>query len=182
MTAQNRTALKALFETGDTLLQTSFDNLIDSFLSLTDTGAQTIASNITFSSPVTFTTAVTLTGGISGDLGFTGIINGSVNASIAALGTSSTSAAPVSAFVNILQRVSAGTNDGIRLSNMASGVVQYIINNVSATAILYSRDDVVPNHRIDGASSIKIMPNQRITIIGATLSSCYSMIGAQAGV
>lgn len=60
MTSQNRAQLKALFETGDTLAQSSFENLIDSCLNISDTSPQTIASQVTFSEKVT-TTALSTT-------------------------------------------------------------------------------------------------------------------------
>lgn len=46
MTAQNRTTLKTYFATGDKPTSAQFGNLIDSFLSLTDTGSQSVASDI----------------------------------------------------------------------------------------------------------------------------------------
>jgi hypothetical protein len=55
MTAQNRQALKALFETGDTITQTSMSTLIDSFLDIAEVSSQTIVGPITFSSLVTTT-------------------------------------------------------------------------------------------------------------------------------
>lgn len=50
MTARTKTSLKALFEDGDTTSGTTFADLIDSFLNLVDTSAQSVTS------PVTFTT------------------------------------------------------------------------------------------------------------------------------
>lgn len=47
MSAQNRQNLKALFETGDTITQQSMENLVDSFISIVDTTAQNLASNLT---------------------------------------------------------------------------------------------------------------------------------------
>lgn len=47
MATKSRTNLKSLFETGDTLTQASFTDLIDSNINLTDTTAQTLASNLT---------------------------------------------------------------------------------------------------------------------------------------
>lgn len=49
MTAQNRTALKAVFEQGDTPQGSDFANMIDSPLNLADTSAQTVVSHVTFS-------------------------------------------------------------------------------------------------------------------------------------
>lgn len=53
MTAQNRTVLKAYFETGDRPTQGQFADTIDSFLSLTDTAAQTVKSNVAVSGAFT---------------------------------------------------------------------------------------------------------------------------------
>lgn len=46
MTAQNRNANKAVFEQGDRPQGSDYVNLIDSFLSLVDTSAQTVVSDI----------------------------------------------------------------------------------------------------------------------------------------
>lgn len=52
MTAQNRTTIKTYFQTGDKPDQTQFANLIDSYLSLADTGLQIISSPLTVSGAV----------------------------------------------------------------------------------------------------------------------------------
>ncbi len=54
MTAQNRTTLKGVFEQGDTPQGSDYADLIDSFLSLVDSTAQSITSNI--SAPVVVAT------------------------------------------------------------------------------------------------------------------------------
>lgn len=59
MTAQDRATLKSEFETGDVPDGTDYGNLIDSFLSLVDTSAQTVASPVTFSGSAAFTGTVT---------------------------------------------------------------------------------------------------------------------------
>ena len=46
MTAQSRTNLKSRFENGDTPQGTDYTDLIDSFVSLVDTTAQTLSSNL----------------------------------------------------------------------------------------------------------------------------------------
>lgn len=46
MSAQNRTTNKARFEDGDTATGSNFSDLIDSFVSLTDTAAQNVASDL----------------------------------------------------------------------------------------------------------------------------------------
>ena len=47
MTAQNRSTLKAVFETGDVPDGTNYADLIDSFLNIVDTTAQSLASDLT---------------------------------------------------------------------------------------------------------------------------------------
>ena len=47
MSSQNRTNLKGVFEQGDKPQGSDYVNLIDSFLNLTDTTAQTVASQLT---------------------------------------------------------------------------------------------------------------------------------------
>lgn len=117
MTAQNRATLKALFETGDTVTQSSFENLIDSFLDLVDTGAQTIASPVTFSNAVTFSSAVSFVNGtvIPVSAGGTGlssvsayaIMVGNNSATISLVSPSATSGIPL-----ISQGVSANPTFG----------------------------------------------------------------------
>lgn len=88
MTAQNRTQLKALFETGDTVTQGSFENLIDSFLDLVEVSSQTIASPVVFSNTVTFSSAASFTTPIGVASGGTGLINVSAYALIVGNNTS----------------------------------------------------------------------------------------------
>ncbi len=52
MTTQTRATLKTYFETGDKPTQIQFENLIDSFLSLSDTASQTVKSAVTVSGAV----------------------------------------------------------------------------------------------------------------------------------
>lgn len=47
MTAQNRATLKALFEDGDIPTGSNYTDLIDSFVSIADTTAQTLSSKLT---------------------------------------------------------------------------------------------------------------------------------------
>lgn len=46
MTAQTRAVLKSVFEDGDTLQGTNFSDLIDSFISILDSGTQTISGTL----------------------------------------------------------------------------------------------------------------------------------------
>lgn len=57
MTAQNRTTNKAKFENGDKPQGSDYVDLIDSFLSLADSSAQSVASHVTFSGGLSTTTA-----------------------------------------------------------------------------------------------------------------------------
>lgn len=202
MTAQNRTQLKALFETGDTILQSSFDNLIDSCLNITDTSSQTINSPVVFASGATFNNAVTANAGIytnnigtlgnnsitiSADVVSTGLYSGSVVNSAAARGTTRTSALVVSAFITVLKTVSAGTNDGIIVGKGVNGVAQYIINDTSATAKVYSYDNVQAGSGIDGTSVVQLFPNKRMTVFtmsGTGLGSVvqYTVVGDKTSV
>lgn len=203
MTAQNRTQLKALFETGDTLLESSFINLIDSFLDIAETSTQTIAGPIVFSSVVTFNNPVTanstLTMGgtinlvntnnnITGNIFLNGqYYSNSINSSVAATGTTRGSAAPITAALTFLTTVSAGTNDGIKVGTgtNTNWTRQDIINLTSATAKVYSFDNIQINSGIDGTTVVQLFPNQRmsvwsITIGGSTIQ--YTMVGAKASV
>ena len=56
MAIQSRVALKALFENGDTPEGDNYADWLDSFLHLTDTSAQTVASPMTFSNTVKIAT------------------------------------------------------------------------------------------------------------------------------
>lgn len=56
MTAQNRSVNKARFEQGDTPQGSDFTDFIDSYLALTDSTAQSVASHVTLSGGVATTT------------------------------------------------------------------------------------------------------------------------------
>lgn len=203
MTARNRAALKALFETGDTILQSSFEDLIDSFLDLSEVSSQVVSGPITIAGSATFSDTISVANGIiatnirgtditvSGNLIVTGTLSSRTSynqvASAAARGTTRTSALDVSAYITILQTVSAGTNDGIRA--LGSNGVQYIINNTSATAKVYCADVVQPESSIDGTSVVSLLPNQRMTVYSLTgiiptpfAVIQYTVVGAKASV
>lgn len=202
MTAQNRDTLKALFQTGDTILESSFVNLIDSMLDIVETSSQTIAGPIVFSSAVTFndivsaqsgiyTSSIIPTGGttisLQGDTAATGIYSGSVINSAAARGTTRASALAVSAYITVLTLVSAGTNDGIVVGKGISGAIHHVINSTSVTAKVYSYDNVQIGSSIDGTSVVSLLPNQRMsvyTMTGTGLGSVvqYTMVGNKASV
>lgn len=201
MTAENRTTLKALFQTGDTLLQSSFEDLIDSFLDIVETSSQTIAGPVVFSSAVTFNDIVSANGvlhmaaainlqntlgNIVGDLNLNGrYLSNSVTTSLAATGTTRGSAATVTAALTFLTLVSAGSNEGIIVNPGSSQywTRQDIINLTSATARVYSADNVQPNSGIDGTTVVSLLPNQRMSVwtiqqLGSIIQ--YTMIGNKA--
>lgn len=203
MTAQNRATLKALFETGDTILESSFVNLIDSFLDIVDTSSQTIAGPVVFSSVVTFNDAVSANGilymnaairlnnsigNIDGDIQCSGMFRtNSVTSADASIptGTTRASALPITKTYTILTGVSAGTNDGVLVGSGsgANAYTQYIINSTSATAKVYCFDNV--NGSIDGTSVVQLFPNQRMTVVSTKVGTGilqYTMIGAKASV
>lgn len=53
MTAKSRANLKSVFEQGDTPQGSDYADLIDSFLNLSDSTAQTVTSPVTYSNTVT---------------------------------------------------------------------------------------------------------------------------------
>lgn len=201
MTAQNRTTLKALFETGDTILQSSFENLIDSLLDIVEVSSQTVAGPIVFSSVVTFNDAISANGiltmnaavklnnsvgNIDGDIQCSGMYRtNSVTSADASIptGTTRASALPVTKTYTVLTGVSAGTNDGIIVGSGSgtNAYSQYIINSTSATAKVYCFDNV--NGSIDGTSVVQLFPNQRMIVhttkVGGLILQ-YTMIGAKA--
>lgn len=75
MTAQDRSTLKGVFETGDTPDGSNYADLIDSFLSLAETTAQTVAGKVTFSGGIVVSTvSANLIGDVTGNL--TGNVSG----------------------------------------------------------------------------------------------------------
>lgn len=204
MTAQNRTALKALFETGDTILQSSFENLIDSLLDIVEVSSQTVAGPIVFSSVITFNDAISANGiltmnaairlnnsigNIDGNINCSGMFfTNSITSADAAIptGTTRASARPITKYITVLTGVSAGTNDGIIVGN-GSGLAyqQIIINSTAVTAKVYSYDNVQPGSNIDGTSVVSLLPNQRMSVftttnLGVTIQ--YTMVGNKASV
>lgn len=200
MTAQNRTTLKTLFETGDTILESSFVNLIDSMLDIVDTSSQTIASPIIFSGAATFNGSVTVTATAIFNKAIqlaTGIVNvdsaiacsgqfftTSYIASAIATGTTRASALPVNGLVTVLKVVSAGTNDGILLNGPVFGsYVQHIINATSVTAKIYPVDNITGG--IDGQAVVSLFPNKRMTVFSVENAGAlyqYTMVGDKTSV
>lgn len=128
MTALNKDALKALFQTGSTITQTSMGSLIDSFIDVVETSAQTIAS------PLTLNGAVALNGGIS----VSAITSGQLM-----IGNAS----------NTLTRANliAGTN--IVITN-GPGTIQIDASPGSATGILLSTQTASTSTNINFNSSL----------------------------
>ena len=95
MTAQTRTTNVGRFETGDTPVGSDFVDLIDSFLSLADTTAQTVTSDVVFSGQivparVSATDIVAGSASITGDLSWQtsqGELTMSATAAVTALTT-----------------------------------------------------------------------------------------------
>lgn len=108
MTAQNRATLKSEFETGDVPDGTDYANLIDSFLNLVETSAQTVNGAITFGGAVTLNSTVTAaTANVVGNARVSGTFSagtvnvtnavsaGSVNASAATFTILTVGGAPI---------------------------------------------------------------------------------------
>ncbi len=68
MTAQNRNTLKALFETGDTITQSSMSTLIDSFLDIAEVSSQTISGPLEFGGSIAINGGITVSAVTSGQL------------------------------------------------------------------------------------------------------------------
>lgn len=121
MVAQDRATLKAEFETGDVPDGTDYGNLIDSFISITDTSAQAVASPISFAGSAAFTSTVTAaTARVLGGINVSGAVTaGSVDV-LGALRVSA--AASLEGAVNIvgaLTVVTAETTTGVTAATAA---------------------------------------------------------------
>jgi hypothetical protein len=108
MTARTRAALAALFETGDVPDGTDYSDIFDSFLSLSDTTAQSVTSDLSLQD-TTHTNVCAATGHVTGVLRLGGV-------PIAAHTTISVSAS-ASASMFALITVS-GVTYGIKLHNV----------------------------------------------------------------
>ncbi len=75
MTSQTRSALKLVFEDGDTLTGTNFSDLIDSFVNLLDSGTQTVSGTISagaLNAGTATVGAIVVSGAVSAASGFFG--------------------------------------------------------------------------------------------------------------
>ncbi len=77
MTAQNRVINKARFEQGDTPQGSDYADLIDSYLSLADTTAQSLASPLSVAGALSVSTGVSAASAEFGSLDVTGNITSS---------------------------------------------------------------------------------------------------------
>lgn len=121
MTAQNRSVLKGVFETGDVPDGDNYADLIDSFISLSDSTAQAITSNITVP-------AVTITGIVSAN---------DVNASSASIISISVSSLHVTGVVSAATgNFTAVSADNLSASAAALGTLD--ATTVSAATITFN--------------------------------------------
>lgn len=110
MTAQTRATLKTYFETGDKPTQTQFANTIDSFVSLLDTTAQTVVSDISLGGSLAVSGKSTLASVVATIVSATTVSPGSIT------GTATNDNAPAGAVGEYFEiEVSAGA--AISLSN-----------------------------------------------------------------
>lgn len=211
MTAENRAALKALFETGDTLLQTSFEDLIDSFLSLTDTSPQNVTSNVTFSGALTANKITVSASCQSADLRVSNTLNvrddiitestgstfgrtpyfyrgiGLPAAYVAGQGTTLASALTITTAAMVVVTALSPTDNSFKIgmpaSNLLGGATpKFIANETAVTAQIFA----VTGATIDATAMVKLMPNQRMTVwcnsYNITQIDMYTIVGAKASV
>lgn len=187
MTAKNRSDLKALFETGDTLLQTSFEDLIDSFLSLTDTAAQTVSSDVVFAGKVDVS-ALDLQVVSAQTVGANSVsaqqmvavssffsqgstvLQGAITesdfvTSVAARGTTQASAAEVSAVVTRIGNTSAAAN-AVVLKTAVLGGKQQIRNAGAVTAQVFPAGANTLINELATGAAFELAPNTGITVYG----------------
>lgn len=156
MTASNRTTLKALFETGDTLSQASFEDLIDSFVNLVETGQQTMAGALSTTQLITSRLSAgdaNVTGTLSAN---TAILNSvrvaTVSASavntndltlgittLSALGSTQGTAALLSQTITRIAGIADGQTTGVRLPPASSNIgrIFYIHNSTAVSGNIW---------------------------------------------
>lgn len=138
MAQQTRATNKALFETGDKPDGSNYADLIDSFLSLADTGAQTVTS------PVSFSGAISVASGVSAN---------TVEASTASI-TGTVSAHHVHAS-------SATFIGNVAVSGKVDGSTASFVGRVSANTgivLLVTRATIIQSHTAAAPLSVKL-PN-----------------------
>lgn len=201
MTAQDRDALKALFETGDTLLQSSFEDLIDSFLVLEGTLPQTVNSGVTFIQTVTAqsnivqVTGFSITpGGLPDGIGFPFNIFGQlvtsgrigsrdIETSAVAAGTVVASAQEVSAAHNIIT-VATPTEKGVKPSIRVGQSIN-LFNETAVTVDVYGNtpegytlEVSASAISIDGQSAgvpTLLLPGQRMIVVQIDAGDVYTI-------
>lgn len=104
MVAQDRSTLQSVFETGDVPDGTDYANLIDSFINLVETSAQSIASPVTFAGSAAFTSTTTA-------------------ASISVLGTASVSGAVTAGSLSVLGAATVSATATFNGPVVAAGTV-----------------------------------------------------------
>lgn len=128
MTLRSVTYLKAVFETGDIPTGTDYSDLMDSFVSLHSSAAQTMLG--TLNSPAIEATRVSAVTVSAQVVHITGYLHNSY-ADINSVGTAIASAAIVSGDVSLVTCTAAGER-AVVLNQHNKGRKQYIINNPSS--------------------------------------------------
>jgi hypothetical protein len=135
MTAQTRSVLKGVFETGDTPDGSNYTDLIDSSLNLSDSTAQTVTSDLVVSG--TFGVAATAS---SANLEVVGAARVSGDATFDSAITVS-GKATFSTDIAVSGNVSAGTLHvlgAVTIDGAASALSMVITDNLSASAAAFS--------------------------------------------
>lgn len=112
MTARNRNSLKSDLENGDTFDQTIAGDIVDSFLSLDDSAAQTVSSQVTFNSKTTHSGGIDVTSvsaaSINAAAVYSQAFQNTVDVSAVAVGSAQATGYAISAAYTIFTGVSAG--------------------------------------------------------------------------
>lgn len=153
MTAQNRATLKAEFEQGDKPQGSDYADLIDSFLSVADTTAQSVASKVTFDGGLAATTVSAafvgnltgnVTGNVTGDIAgnITGDLTGNVSGqtvTTSAINANSVSAQHVTcSAITVTQILSAQSFVGPLTGNVTGDLTGNVEGDVSAQKVTTS--------------------------------------------
>lgn len=184
MTARTPAQLKLLFETGDILVQTSFEDLIDSFVNTTQTTAQVIQSNLsisgTFSAATintnTFSVSQSVSAGTNLAAGQNGLFGGyirvSADGSANATGTAQASARALNSSYTRLAVCSVGVNDGILVSAII-GRRMTIFNRASENAKLYPETGASIN-ALGSNNPIVVSASASLSIVYISSVQAYS--------
>lgn len=154
MTAKTPAQLKQLFETGDVMVQTSFEDAFDSYVNVLQTTAQAVLSALSLA--VVSASSITVVGTVQAATGNFSAVNAatvsanvvsassvfvnrlqrSVDTSVVAAGNSQATARVLTAEVSQLVTVSAGTNAGI-IASAHPGRSYRVFNRATDNAQLY---------------------------------------------